>query len=86
MELTVEKWGDDLAVRLPAAVTEDLGLTEGCKVSVAKNRTRVDPQKDHTLAEVFAFRADGRHHAGKPAESQRRPSRRQRNLVTAADD
>ncbi len=36
MELTVEKWGDDLAVRLPATLVEDLDLCEGSKVSIEK--------------------------------------------------
>ena len=57
MELTVEKWGDDLAVRLPAAVTEDLGLTEGCKVSVAKTEQgwilkRITPLPKFSLSEL----------------------------------
>jgi antitoxin MazE len=35
MQVRIAKWGNSLAVRLPKAITEDLGLVEGQPVDVA---------------------------------------------------
>ena len=36
-DLTVGKWGNGLAIRLPVAMKDDLELTENSKVSVTKS-------------------------------------------------
>jgi antitoxin MazE len=35
MQVRIAKWGNSLAVRLPKAIADDLGLTEGQAVDVA---------------------------------------------------
>jgi len=41
MQVRIAKWGNSLAVRLPKAIAEDLGLTEGQPVDVAIDRGAV---------------------------------------------
>ena len=41
MQVRIAKWGNSLAVRLPKAITEDLGLAEGQPVDVAIERGAV---------------------------------------------
>ena len=36
MELTVGKWGNSLAIRLPVAMRDDLGISENSKVNLSK--------------------------------------------------
>ena len=45
MQVRIAKWGNSLAVRLPKAVVEDLGLAEGQSVDVAidKGAVRLSP-------------------------------------------
>jgi antitoxin MazE len=45
MQVRIAKWGNSLAVRLPKAIAEDLGLTEGQPVDVAidKGAVRLKP-------------------------------------------
>jgi antitoxin MazE len=45
MQVRIAKWGNSLAVRLPKAIAEDLGLVEGQPVDVAidKGAVRVKP-------------------------------------------
>jgi antitoxin MazE len=45
MQVRIAKWGNSLAVRLPKAIAEDLGLTEGQAVDVAidKGAVRLKP-------------------------------------------
>jgi antitoxin MazE len=59
--MQVGKWGNSLAVRLPAAVVEILGLEEGdeIQIEVAGDRTlRVerDPKRAEALARLRALR------------------------------
>lgn len=57
MQVRIAKWGNSLAVRLPKAVTEDLGLTEGQPVDVAIDggAVRLKPQKGQVrLSELVA--------------------------------
>ena len=49
--MQVGKWGNSLAVRLPAAVVEILGLKEGDDIEVAGDRTR-----EEVLARLRALR------------------------------
>jgi antitoxin MazE len=56
----VGKWGNSLAIRLPAAVVEILGLKEGdeIQIEVAGDRTlRVqrDPKREEALATLRAL-------------------------------
>ena len=53
--MQVSKWGNSLAVRLPAAVVERLGLQEGDEIEIEvadPRRFRVarDPRRDEALA------------------------------------
>jgi antitoxin MazE len=41
MQVRIAKWGNSLAVRLPKAIAEDLGLAEGQPVDVAIDRGAV---------------------------------------------
>ena len=41
MQVRIAKWGNSLAVRLPKAIAEDLGLAEGQPVDVAIERGAV---------------------------------------------
>ena len=60
--MQVSKWGNSLAVRLPAAVVEVLGLKEGddVEIDVAGSRTlgvrRVDVGDRQALARLRKFR------------------------------
>jgi antitoxin MazE len=59
--MLVAKWGNSLAVRLPAAVVEALGLKEGDEVEihVADRRTfgvARKPGRDELLKRLRAFR------------------------------
>ncbi len=56
--MQVSKWGNSLAVRLPAAVVEALQLKEGDEIEVAGDRTfRVasDRTREEALARLRAF-------------------------------
>ncbi len=57
----VQRWGDDLAVRLPSTVTKQLGLREGASVTVSvEDRTLVI--RKSTLADLLGgCRDDNRH-------------------------
>jgi antitoxin MazE len=60
----VEKWGDSLAIRLPAAVVETLGLKEGDEVELKIAGPRVieiahsvtPEQREAALARIKGFR------------------------------
>ena len=58
--MQVAKWGNSLAVRLPAAVVEALGLKEGdeIEIHVADGRQFVarKPGRDELLKRLRAFR------------------------------
>ena len=53
--MRISKWGNSLAVRLPAAVIEALGLQEGddVQIVIAGDR-RFEVARDHTRAEALA--------------------------------
>ena len=58
--MQVAKWGNSLAVRLPAELVKELGLREGDKIEVKgdKHILSVKRQKrsDEILSELRAFR------------------------------
>ncbi len=59
--MQVEKWGDSLAVRLPAVVVEALGLKEGdeIEIRVADGKqfgVARKPGRDELLKRLRAFR------------------------------
>jgi antitoxin MazE len=59
--MQVEKWGDSLAVRLPASVVEVLDLKEGdeIEIEIAGERTfsaSRDPRREQALARQKAMR------------------------------
>ena len=59
--MQVSKWGNSLAVRLPAAVVEALGLKEGddIEIHVEDSRTlgvRKSPDRRELLARLRRFR------------------------------
>lgn len=59
--MQVSKWGNSLAIRIPASVTEALQLKEGddIEVLVAGTRTfeiRRQPSRDETLSQLKAYR------------------------------
>lgn len=57
--MQVAKWGNSLAVRLPARLVADLGLAEGDEIEIVKaspERLEVDRKKEpQTLAERQAM-------------------------------
>ncbi len=59
--MQVSKWGNSLAIRLPAAVVEALNLKEGDEIDIAVAGTRkVDvskvPTRDEWLERLRAYR------------------------------
>lgn len=66
--MQVSKWGNSLAVRLPAALVRELGLKEGDQIELLKDdgpvRVRRQPRAEEVLEELRRFRgrlsADGR--------------------------
>jgi antitoxin MazE len=59
--LRVAKWGNSLAVRLPAAVVEALELRDGddIEITVAGGRkfeVKKDPAREHALAQLRKLR------------------------------
>lgn len=59
MKVLVSKWGNSLAVRLPKAIVEELGLNEGQKVDVsvedgAALLKPIAPGADLTLKDLVA--------------------------------
>jgi antitoxin MazE len=59
--MQVSKWGNSLAVRLPAAVVEQLGLKEGDEIEIAVDsdhrfNLRRKPDPEAILARLRAFR------------------------------
>jgi antitoxin MazE len=59
-DMQVSRWGNSLAVRLPAAVVEALGLQEGDEIAIEvadPHRFRVsrDPRRDEALATLRAL-------------------------------
>jgi antitoxin MazE len=59
--MQVSKWGNSLAIRIPASVSEALKLKEGddIEVIVADSRTfaiRRQPSRDELLAQLKAYR------------------------------
>ena len=58
--MQVAKWGNSLAVRLPAGLVRELGLKEGDQVDLLKNDGRLSlkrqPRADEVLAELRRFR------------------------------
>ena len=59
--MQVSKWGNSLAIRLPAAVAEALGLKEGDEVEVHVVGDRAfdidrDRSRERALARIRAFR------------------------------
>ena len=58
----VEKWGNDLAIRLPAAVVEALGLKEGDEIELSVTGMRgngahlASPAREELLKRLRAFR------------------------------
>jgi hypothetical protein len=43
-DLKLSRWGNSLAVRLPAGLVESLGIAEGSELSVKRNADNAGPQ------------------------------------------
>ena len=61
--MLVSKWGNSLAIRLPASVVEALGLKEGDKVEVHVADDRAfgiarDRSRERAVARIRAFRKE----------------------------
>lgn len=59
MELTVGKWGNSLAIRLPVAMRDDLGISENSKVNLSKTADGwtikpITPLPRYVLADLVA--------------------------------
>lgn len=59
--MRVAKWGNSLAIRLPAIVVEALGLTEGDEIEIHVADTRVftvarKPNREELLKRLRIFR------------------------------
>jgi antitoxin MazE len=60
MTMQVAKWGNSLAVRLPADLVRELGLKEGDRIDLLKDdgamKVRRLPRADEVLADLRRFR------------------------------
>lgn len=56
MELQIGKWGNSLAMRLPASLARDLGLTEGASVSTQELGQRLLSVGDSVHADQMTVR------------------------------
>jgi len=58
--MQVSKWGNSLAVRLPAGLVRELGLKEGDQIDLVKDdgavRVRREPRADEVLQGLRRFR------------------------------
>lgn len=54
--MRVTKWGDSLAVRLPADLVEEMGVKEGDEVSILVERKDEVEAKDELSTEEFLER------------------------------
>ncbi len=58
--MQVAKWGNSLAVRLPADLVRELGLKEGDQIDLLKDEGRVKlrrlPRADEVLMDLRRFR------------------------------
>lgn len=58
--MLVARWGNSLAVRLPAAIVRDLGLKEGDRIELVKDdgalKVRRHPRAEEILAGLRRFR------------------------------
>lgn len=59
--MQVAKWGNSLAVRLPAELVRELGLKEGDQIDLVKDdgqvRLRRLPRADEVLTDLRRFRS-----------------------------
>ena len=61
--MRIAKWGNSLAIRLPASIVEALELREGDEIEVHVAGRRAfdiarDSSREHALARIRAFRKD----------------------------
>jgi antitoxin MazE len=58
--MQVAKWGNSLAVRLPAELVRELGLKEGDHIDLTRDdgvvKVRRQPRADEVLADLRRFR------------------------------
>ena len=58
--MRVSKWGNSLAVRLPAELVRDLGLSEGDRINLVRHDgsvlVRREPKADEVLNDLRRFR------------------------------
>ena len=58
--MQIAKWGNSLAVRLPAGLVRELGLKEGDRIDLVKDGEQVKvrrlPRSDEVLAGLRRFR------------------------------
>ena len=52
--MRVAKWGNSLAVRLPKALVEKMGLKEGDSVEVMEDEGKLKMQKDEERAALWS--------------------------------
>jgi antitoxin MazE len=52
--MKVARWGNSLAVRLPAAVVAAMGLQEGDKVQITAGEGELTPQRARDTDELWA--------------------------------
>ncbi len=50
--MKVSKWGNSLAIRIPADVAADLGLAEGDQVKVGSKDGKLVAEKEYTIEEL----------------------------------
>ena len=56
MKTTVSRWGNSLGVRVPKALAAEAGLTEGSRVDIVAEGTRIvisRPQPRYTLGDLL---------------------------------
>ena len=58
--MQIAKWGNSLAVRLPAALVRELGLKEGDRIDLVKDegtlKVRRHPRAEEVLEDLRRFR------------------------------
>jgi len=59
---TIKKWGNSLAIRIPAAYADELGLDENANVSLQITDDRLIIQREETLEDILAQITDENKH------------------------
>lgn len=59
---TIKKWGNSLALRIPKAYAQELGVEENSRVSIEIKNDRLIIKRGQTLEEMLALVSDENKH------------------------